>query len=199
MRRVIVTALALVLVLPGLAADPTQAVKEFVTKNMADAGQLTAVQEESLNKAFPQRAFYSLRFRQFPIALRPPAGLTSSNVLAVDGDKVDSLTTGAELEKFATRFLTAKDEASAKVAVKAYLALLTEQAQDGFYKFDTAGDVPRTMKEGDKLTVRGKSVVKEGGEGDISVQLDFDAAGKLVAVAVKDSLKRGARPKVLGD
>jgi hypothetical protein len=195
MQRV-VTILGVVILLTGVAhADADKAVKEFVEAKKAGSGQVAGLKEAALAKAVPGQAFFSLRFRQYPIAFEAPAGLAASNVLAVGaGDKVTLLSSAKELEAFAKANVTAKDDAAGKMAAAAWLLLSAEIIQDGFYKFQVSEESLKTAKDGDKLVASGRILVTQGGNGEIAVQLTFDATGKLAKVEETQKIRPGPRP-----
>src|SRR5207244_471927 len=126
-----------------------------------------------------------------PVARLAPAPLKSSNIYAVDGDgkvnlinSVDSLKTFFNKGRFG-----AKDDAK-KDVVRAYLRLVQELHQDGFYKFKTDDDSLKV--EGDKVS--GKVTITGGGNGDINVAITF-ADGSIATIKGESQIVRGIRPK----
>ena len=141
----------------------------------------------------PAFAFYTVRYRQFPIARQTPPGLKESNVFAVDAKgKVQVLTTLAQLEKFLKASLRPADS-KAKLGDAARLAVRLGQEfhQDGFYRFEPEDDSTKVVP-GKSATA--KAVVTRGGNGTYAVDLKFDAAGKLTSLEEKAAIRSGPRP-----
>ncbi len=184
-----------VLAAPVPEADAKKAVQEFVEAKKATAGQVTALTDPALGKAVPDRALFSLRFRQFPIAFAPPEGFSASNILAVDGQgKVTLVPTVKELHAFARARFLAGDDATAKLAVRAWLLLHAEIVQDGFYKFQVIDESLKTSRQGDHLEASGRLIVMQGGNGEIAVRLTFDSTGTLLTIKDTAKLVEGPRP-----
>jgi hypothetical protein len=191
------TILGVLVLLCGVvrAADTDKAVKDFLDAKKAATGKLDALKDAGLAKVVPGQTLFSLRFPQFPVARLAPEGFSSSNLLAVDGkDKVTLVKNGKELETFATEHLVAKDEVSAKQAAQTWLLLSSELVQDGFYQFQVIDESLKVSKEQDKLVAAGRLMVTKGGNGEISVQLTFDNAGKLTKVDEMAKVRPGPRP-----
>src|SRR5258708_3973095 len=81
----------------------------------------------------------------------------------------------------------------AKDAVRAWLRLSQEYQQDGFYKFQLMDDSTKVAKDGDARVASGKTVVMQGGNGEINASLKFDEDGKLVKVTEEVKIKPGPR------
>ncbi len=80
---------------------------------------------------------------------------------------------------------------------KAWLRLVEEFHEDGFFQFsipDDSFDVTAEPEGG--LRIRGKAVVTRnaGNGGEIGASLIFDKAGRLVNASEAANLKRGIRP-----
>jgi hypothetical protein len=136
-------------------------------------------------------------FRQFQIAEAPPEGLKSSNVFVAGPDgKVTVITSAKELDEFFRAALpAAKDEKQMKAAALAWLRLVEQLYQDGFYTFETVSEATKVGDDKDGKKVAARAVVMKGGNGDINVELFFDAAGKLTKATETGTVKPGARPK----
>jgi hypothetical protein len=185
--------LLFLLTTPGFASE--KAVKEFVESRQATAGQILPLADASMKKAIPDRTLFSLRFRQYPVGIEPPEGFSSSNVLSVDAaGKVTLLPTNKELQAFARETLRAREADQGKLAVKAWLLLRSELVQDGFYKFQVLEESLNTAREGENLRAGGRLIVMQGGNGEIAVDLVFDAGGKLIDVREKVQIREGPRP-----
>jgi hypothetical protein len=200
MRTLFLLLPALALAAPVPEADAEKVARAFVEKAKATHGTLSAVKNEAVASVFPDLAVFAVRFRQWPIAAAPAEGMRASNLLIVSEKGEPTLTTsGMQLSKLFTK-VSAKDEKSAITVVKALLSLEAELVQDGFYKFEYGQDSFKTVKEGDKLVASGKMTVVEGGSGEITASVTFDAAGMVFGTALNSTgVKLGVRPKRLGD
>jgi hypothetical protein len=181
---------------PEEVAKAEKAAREQLSRLKGDAGMLQLIQDEPLERALPRWAFFSVLFRQYPVARLAPPGLKSSNVFAVGPDsKVLVLTDAGELEKFVKAHLpAAKADDQLKDAARAWLRLAQQFHQDGFYKFQLMDDSTKVASAGGGKEVRGKVVVMSGGNGAIDATLTFDGAGKLARAVAVGKLRPGPRP-----
>jgi len=191
----------LVLVSGGRAADKDEIenAKKAVEKKMADlkaAGGDTAVfSDEALDKLFPKQVFVGVRFRQYPVARLLPEGVSAYNLFAYGNGKLEALKEGAELRKFFQASLPAvKDDAAAKNAAHAWLLLAQELQNDGFFKFKIMDDAIKVTAEKGGRKVAAQSMATSGGNGDVTVTMEFDENGKLTTVEQGGKLKPGPRP-----
>jgi hypothetical protein len=149
--------------------------------------------------AYKEGRHFVLRFRQYPVALAPPAPLAASNLFAVKPDRsVDHLRDPAALQNFFRAALgSVKTASQAKDGIKVWLRLAQEFHQDGFFEFSVPGTAVRvTTRPAGGLEATGKAVVTpEGGNtGEILATLAFDDAGQLVRVSETPKVARGIRP-----
>jgi hypothetical protein len=181
---------------PEEVAKAEKAAREQLAKLKGDAGMLQHIQDEPLERALPRWAFFSVLFRQYPVARLAPPGLKSSNVFAADPDgKVLVLTEVGELEKFFKANLPpAKTADQLKDAARAWLRLSQQFRQDGFYQFQLMDDSTKVSAAGAGKEVRGKVVAMKGGNGAIEATLNFDSDGKLARVSEGGNLRPGPRP-----
>ena len=170
-----------------------KAVDAHLVKIKGTAGTVEQVKDEPVARAVPNFAFYTVRYRQYPIARMTPKGLKASNVFAVDAKgKVQVLTTLAELQKFLKASLPAADsKAKLEDAARLAVRLGQEFHQDGFYRFKLEDDSTKAVP-GKSATA--KVVVMQGGNGTYAVDLKFDAAGKLTSLEEKAAIRSGPRP-----
>jgi hypothetical protein len=154
------------------------------------------IKDEALTKTFPRTAFYSVVFRQFPIARPTPPGLRSANVFAVGADgKVQILNEAAGLEKFFKAHLPAvKEKASLESSCRAWMDLEQVLHQDGFFRFKVLEDSLKVAASGKGKAVSGTVVPMAGGSGTLSSTLTFNEDGKLTQVATSNKLRPGPRP-----
>src|SRR5262249_37005275 len=146
---------------------------------------VTPIKDELIEQVLPKTTFFAVRYRQYPIAMKTPEGLKASNVCAVGPDgKVQILTDTDGLLKFFQANLTAaKTDDQVKDATRAWLRLSQELKQDGYYKFKLMDDSTKVETAKGAKTGTGKVVVMDGGNGEISVTLNFDEGGKLAKAA----------------
>jgi hypothetical protein len=184
----------------GLSSARAQSSEDLVTQYLEDLGAtgyaITAVNTDYIANSFPDTDFFEVRFRQWPIAVRPPEGLSASNVFLVQNGEVFPLTSPADLRDFFFADLpTADDEDDAADAGLAWLRLSEGFSQDGFYTFGDP-EVTVTVTEEFGLLVTGIVTVTMGGRGDshISVEMLFDSDGVLQSVSEENTVQPGVRP-----
>jgi hypothetical protein len=195
MRTLLLLLPTLALAAPVAEVDPQVAAKTFVEKRKAEAGELKPLKTDDLTAAYPGLTFFTVRFRQWPVATAPAEGFRASNVLVIDekGEPL-LLTNQQELFKLSKR-VKAPDKKAAVQVVRALMKIQEELFQDGFYKFEVSEDLLRTDTFQGKLAVFGTSRVVEGGNGSVGAALTFDAEGNLIATSFSDSVKPGVRPR----
>jgi hypothetical protein len=179
------------------AADAAaKAVKEDLDRFMAARFVMQEVKDEAVGRAFPNHVFLGVYFRQYPVAQLTPKGMNASNVYAVGPDgKARLLKEAAQLQDFFRTTLGLAAEADpAKDAARAYVRLLEDLHQDGFYKFALQDDSTKVEAgpEGKKATAR--AVVMAGGNGELGATLAFDRTGRLQTIMDRVMLKPGPRP-----
>ena len=165
----------------------------------ADRGQTTAITDPAIAKVFPTHRFYVLRFRQYPVAITPPGPLGSNNLFVAKPDgSVGHVGDAGALERFFQAALppvTTADQA--KDVAKAWLRLVEELHQDGFFQFSIPEDAVQAIAAPDgALSVTGRATATQpsGGPGEIVASLAFDKTGRLASASETASLKRGIRP-----
>lgn len=178
------------------SADDVKKAQAVVEKKLADlkaeGGAVSVLADEPLVKTFPGQLFISVRFRQYPVARILPEGFNASNLFVVKDGKAEAVKDG--LEKLFKTAAPVKDDAAAKEVVRAYLVLAQELKNDGFYKFKTMDDAIKVVTAKNDKTATGSAVATAGGNGEITVTLDFDETGKLTKAAETSKLKPGPRP-----
>jgi len=149
----------------------------------------------SLEAIFPKQVFFVVRFRQFPVGRVPPPGLDVSNIFVVPpGQEPLRIGKSEQLQKFFQQHAQAvTEEKLARQAVTAWLVLLQELHQDGFYQFEVLEKEIAVQKQ-EGLKASGRSVVMRGGNGQLQVSLSFDASGKLSQASEQVQLRPGPRP-----
>jgi len=173
-------------------------VEDDLVQLQGTGGKVQPITAEPVIKTFPTYVFFSVVFRQFPLARNLPAPLQSGNVYAVPRDKAGPLhllTDTRELEAFFRAALSPiQDDNSAKDVARAWLHLAPVFSQDGFYQFVVQEDSIKIIAETPGRQVSGKVVVMAGGNGEVAATLTFDQAGKLVHVAQTGTPKSSIRP-----
>jgi hypothetical protein len=167
-------------------------ISEHLEKIKGTSGQVMHLSDASLGHCFPMDVFFTVRFRQFPVAKRLPEGLRAANVFVVNKDgKLLHVKDNAALEKFFKdhRGLV-KDKDAARETLASWLTLAQEFHQDGMYKFE--------VKKGDfaigaDLKAIGRAIVMQGGNGEINVTLKF-TDGKLAKAEENAKIRPGPRP-----
>src|SRR5215203_2806050 len=77
-----------------------KSVKTFLEEKKAGNGQLARIEDKALEASLPGYAFFTLTFRQFPVARATPEGFTAANVFAVADAKPKLITTAKDLQAF---------------------------------------------------------------------------------------------------
>ncbi len=157
---------------------------------------IVPVDPRAVRESFPDHRFFVVGFRQYPVAQAPPSPLRTRNLFAVGrSGQVRHLTDTGSLESFIRKRLRpVQTGETAKNAVVAWLRLSEEFTQDGFFRFAIPQEslMVRTTDQGRRAS--GKVIVTQGGKGEIEVLLVFDAAGRLVRIKEKNTVKPGVRP-----
>ena len=198
-------ALAVLLTIPALAdetkgdkvAQAEKAVAEQLKSLKAEGAQVTLVKDDAVAKAIPNHVFLAVHFRQFPVAIAPPAPLKSANLYAVGADGKPTLVGNPEdLNKYlqAAR-IRAETEDAMKIVFQSWMRLAQEFEQDGYYKFELVKDSVKVKNDQGAKVVTGTVVVMEGGSGKIEGTSNFDKNGQLATQSIKASITPGPRPR----
>ena len=128
----------------GAADDPAA---ELLAKKLgefpgAERGHVLPIASPALGSAFPNAHFYVLRFLQYPLVIAAPAPLQANNLFVVraDGASDPLVNTGALEAFFRATLRPATSDGAAKEAAKAWLRLVEEFHQDGFFQFSISDD-----------------------------------------------------------
>ena len=185
------------------APDETQS-REWLSQKLAsfkgaERGQVTPLANEALGRTFAGHRFYVLRFRQYPVAVRPPDPLKTNNVFIVKPDgSVGHLPDVAALEAFFRATLPpVTTEAQATDSARAWLRVAQEFRQDGFLQFsipDESVKVVSMPSGGREVTAKAVVIPHGGNQGEIVASLTFDGRGKVVTVSESANIKQGIRP-----
>lgn len=182
---------------PEEIAVAKKAVEGHLATLKGEGANVQLIASDPLFKTLPAAQFFSVLFRQYPVARLAPEGLSSSNVFAVGADgKITVMTDAKSLEKyFRAHGDAAKTEAAQKDAARAWLQLSQQFHQDGFYEFELMDDSTKVSEKKGEAVAQAKVVAMRGGNGDIEAALTFDSAGKLFKVEETAKLRPGPRPR----
>lgn len=178
--------------------EPAEA-RKVLEAHLKKAGvanaQIVPVESVALGKALPGQSFFSVRFRQFPVAIAPPEGFNSSNVFAVGKDgKPQLIRDAAELEKFMRAALAEVGKGKVESALASWLTLAPELHQDGFYAFEVLTKGFAIEEKGEAIEAAGRAMVTKGGNGELKVTMIFKD-GKLAKVVASSKIRPGPRPR----
>ena len=136
---------------------------------------------------------YSIRFRGYPV--RPPKPFKMTNLLVVDPDNhVKLLNDEGELKKyFVASLKPLKETDQFRMAIEAWLRVAA-LLQDTYYRFSFDPTSLRTKSEGDKQFVTARSVVREGGRGEIVATVEIDKRGRIIDIKTRYDLIPAERP-----
>jgi hypothetical protein len=150
---------------------------------------ITPITDDYVINTFPGIDFFGVLFRQYPSAVKPPAGLAASNVAFVQDRQVFYLTSVTDQEDFFfSELAPVPGEDEAKDAGRAWLRLAEDLVQDGFYTFS------KPAVDFSDGVVTGQVTVLNGGTGDIRVSMTFDGDGNLMDVQENRTVRPGIRP-----
>lgn len=173
--------------------DPQQMVEDYLQNLGARGYTITPITEDYVRNTFPDVAFFGVRFRQFPVAIAPPEGLSSSNVFFVRGEDVFVMTNSTQLHDFfISELLPVSKESQGVDSAKTYMRLTQEFVQDGFYSFSDPFIFYYRFEGG--AFAFGHVSVTAGGRGDILALLFFDGNGFVVEVIEVVEVVEGPRP-----
>lgn len=186
--------------MPAAAARAKLAVVGALKKKDGPKAQVEWLNEKSLKTAFPKHHFFSVRYRQYPVAVQPPKGLRSSNVYVVmPSGKPKVLNTKEGLQKFVkANYPGAKGKVTSKSAVALARSVLTLNhalIQDGFYKFEIRNERKLGEASGRIFAVRMSSLVAQGGKGNVVVEVSFSKKGTVAKIESKAKIMAGPRPR----
>jgi hypothetical protein len=181
------------------AEDVKKAEKQVTDRleELKGAGaKVDAVTDDAVAAALPGYLFFSALFRQYPVGRVPPEPLKVQNIFVVNPKGELKLITDDKglADYFKANLSPAKEEKAAKEAGLAWLRVVQEFSQDGFYKFKTVEDGTKVTKEKEGFKVVARTAATQGGNGEIAVEAIFDADGKLTKSTATSTLKPGPRP-----
>src|SRR5579871_382458 len=118
------------------AGDAEQLVIQYLQDQGAQGYTIIPVADDYVVDTFPDVAFFGVFFRQYPVAIRPPDGLASSNVFYVQDGKVHPLTNPSDLKDFFFNELgPLQTDKAIRDAGRSWLRLSEDFSQDLFFRF----------------------------------------------------------------
>lgn len=186
-------------------ANPRAAIKRYVSamqmppeSQMLSSAKVIFIDPSAYSRTFPKRLFYVVRFRQWPVAVRPPAPLASNNLFVFEqGKPLRLIASNRQLQEYFSQTpVTPGGEEAARLVLTSWLTLSAEFAQDGMLHFKLPSiESVRTTAAG-TYEAKGRIAVesKNGDAGDIAASITVDSRGKLVSAHTEQNLKAGIRP-----
>jgi hypothetical protein len=159
-----------------------------------ESGRIGEYSNGAVSDLFSGYRFYTMRFPAYPAARAVPEPLKTSNVFAVSESRVVThIPDEAYLQSFFMNALPRlPNENRQRDALRAWLALVQELQQDPNFRFSQPDSIAVTSN-GDGWSVSGKIDVIQGGRGEISTTLYFDAGGNFLKAETDTRLLPGAR------
>jgi len=163
----------------------------------ASHGTVEPLAGSALPKMFPAYDWFTVTFRQFPVARMMPPPLKASNVFAVPhADREPLLISSIDRLRdfFRDRLPQIHTLERAREAARAWLEGATALHQDGFYRFTIEEDSIKAQSIEGRIEVSGKAIAMRGGNGAITAALAFDNVGRLHSATDSPDLHPGPRP-----
>lgn len=187
---------------PG--ANPRKAIADYMSRvktegrPMMQMAHLSFLRSTDMEKTFPGKLFYLVRFPQWPISYDVPPPLANNNVFVFSKtQEMQLITTSQQLEKFfAAQLHGIKDARGARGSMKTWLCISEELANDGMFKFNISDSSILVKASSSGLIVSGKAVVDPvgGNSGDITATIAFNCSGNVQDIKEIVSLQEGIRP-----
>jgi hypothetical protein len=175
---------------------PVRIVYDRLNELNAHPDQVQELTDDFLKRALPGQTVFWVHFREYPVGIAAPLPLGQRNLFFVGPD--GQLTIISAFQGLKDFYLgaaaQATDESAAKDVALGWLRLVETTYQDGFFRFTTIDEATTVSAEGGGLKVTARAVAMAGGNGDISVALTFDEAGKLIDATETSTLTQGPRP-----
>jgi hypothetical protein len=186
-------------VVERIGAGVHKELEGLLARRKAKGYTLARIKEEAVARTFPAHLAFVVRFRQYPAAVRPPAPLKVQNLFMVGKDgEPEQVTDFKSLHTFFRENLgKVLEEDEARHAARAWLRLVQEFYQDGYFKFSIPADGLKAGPAKTGVQAGGRAVVKpeRGNKGAIRVTLRFGLTGELEAVDQEQDVLKGQRPR----
>jgi hypothetical protein len=185
-----------------------QLVDDYLQSIGATAYMITPIDEEYVANTFPGIDFFEVVFRQYPIAVRPPQGLSSADIfLVLDGTVYHIATPTGLINAFFYAQMhglmasvvgtdgTVDENLVTQVGLT-YLRLTQVFSLDGFFQFNEPSVNVTTDPFTGNVAVTGSVTVvnQRGDNGEIDATLEFNADGTLDDISETRNVIRGIRP-----
>jgi hypothetical protein len=178
------------------AGDAQSVVQDYLDNLGARGYTITPITNNYVLDTFPNIAFFQVMFRQYPVAVLPPKGLSSSNLFAVaaNGD-LEVLTSFNDFPGFfLDNAAPVEDQEEADDTGAAFVRLAEAFFQDGYYVFRKPNVKVKPAGDGVGLVVKAHVNVKSGGTGRITVLIDIDGNGAVDDASATGAVRPGVRP-----
>lgn len=156
--------------------------------------KVVPIEDEMLQKVFPDNRFYGVYFATWPVAPRLPKELAHETVVRVrQGESIQPIRGEDGLRTFLAQALVdIRDEDKAKAAVLASLRLAEAVSKAGAYPFEKPE--VSVARQGTTIVATARAAVNPS-LGEVAIRLEFGADGKIKPDAVKiDDRTRRAPP-----
>lgn len=180
--------------------------RDILDRYFAEIGEPKNAKTELLGtpallSRFLKRAFYSVHFREWPVAARPSEPFAQRNIVSLtqNGECV-LFTDVSKLSQHFGTWLGPTKESEIKSAAEAWLRISQVFSQDGYFVFRIEPKGILVRKEGTDLIVTGKATVepRAGDTGNIAATMRFQSnrAGEFVLKGIKEhrTVQPGVRP-----
>jgi hypothetical protein len=151
------------------------------------------IEDENVQKTFPDDRFYSISFATWPVAPRLPKELAYETLVRVrPGGLIEPIRGEAELKSFLAQSLSGiQDEKQAATAGLASLRLtsaVANAASSAFEKPDVS-----VVQQGSDIIATARAAASAPARGEVEIQLQFGADGKtsLESIKTDDRSRRG--------
>ena len=188
--------------IPKTGATPEQG-REHVDQWLTDiakgkpveaAPKIAPVDGGAVNTLFTHDQFFTKQFMRYPRAVKPPGSLKLENLVRVrTGGSVERIEDVDALKKlFAVKLADTRDEKQVREVLLAFMRLVQEFYQDGFYIFAVPDQSVSIVRDGDHFVASAKAVVTKGGQGDIEVKM---TTGSATNIEVTGKVRPDVRPR----
>jgi hypothetical protein len=163
----------------------------------ATHGNVEPLAGSDLPKLFPAYDWYTVTFRQFPVARMMPPPLKAANIFAAphaDGEPLLINSIDGLRDFFRDKLAPVRTPERAREAARAWLQAAAALHQDGFYHLTVEDDIIKARSAEGRIEVAGKAIAMRGGNGSITAALTFDKEGKLHSATANADLRPGPRP-----
>ena len=155
--------------------------------------KVVRIEDENVQKTFPDDRFYSISFATWPVAPRLPKELSYETLVRVrQGGVIEPIRDEAELKQFLAQSLSGildeKQATAAGLASLRLIAAVATAASSAFEKPDVS-----VVQQGSDIIATARAAASEPARGEIEVQLQFGADGKTTPESIKtdDRSRRG--------